>query len=237
MSKLKESTTQDRALVFLKKHYTQIFSKAGDEIYCEKEKRTRKESGGKRADGLLCFEKEGKPYTISLEAKSHKTLNALISSTNDEKFLLQSVLVSSVLTLLTVLGFSYYTLIAWYYIAFIAIAVFIMGVFFTAFIFDFLDLDSHRAINVVNQLKQYPANEQWIAFSKHTDNLLLNSPFKRKRNHIEVLEKLCRKNGFGLLLVTRNGCDIKVCPTPKKGQFLYHYCREQEILKAIKKQE
>jgi hypothetical protein len=229
MSKLKEATTQIKALEFLKSYY----AKDCLVIYCAKEKRTKKESGGKRADGLLCFLKDDKPYTISLEAKSHKTLKALVSINNDEKFLLQSLIGSIILTLLTAFILINFTAVTWFYILITAVVESIVGVFIVAIVFDFLDLDSHRAISVINQLKQYPANEQWIAFSKHTDNLLLSSPFERKRNQLEVLEDLCRRNGFGLLLVNHKGCLIKESPKSKKGDFLCHYCHEKEILRVI----
>ncbi|WP_210489646.1 hypothetical protein [Rufibacter aurantiacus] len=233
MSKPKERTIQLKALEYLKAYYSDKFSIALTRIDSTDERWTKKERGGKRADGLICFEKEGKPYTISLEAKSHKTLGALISYSNDKKFGLHCLIVSCIMTSITILALISFTSLRWYFITPITLAAFVVLLILAAAIFEVLDLDRHKVTNVINQLKQYPANEQWIAYSKHTDNLLLKSPFLKRRNNLDTLEKLCRANNFGLLLVTNKTCLVRINPVPKKGEFLHYYCKEQEILKAI----
>ncbi len=126
--------------------------------------------------------------------------------------------------------------IQWYFIALIGVLAFLVFTLGTGFIFGFLDLDNHRAINVINQLKQYPANEQWVVISKYADNLLLKSPYNREKDNLETLASLCRKNKFGLLLISSKKVEVRVYAVEKKGDFLKNYCKEGEILKELQTQ-
>ncbi|MHC2993012.1 hypothetical protein OB13_16035 [Pontibacter sp. HJ8] len=233
MSKLREITIQDKALAALKEHYIKEFSLNEDEIYCEKEKCTKRKFGSKRADGLLCFNKNNKYYTVSLEAKSHRTLKALTSSYDDTRFLVHSLITSGVLTCLTILTLIYTTEIKWYFSVLIGLTVLITFTILAAAFYDILDLDNHRFARVINQVKQYPANEQWIAYSIHTNNLLLQTPFEKKRNNVEMLEKLCKRNKIGLILINSRGHSIKIYPVAKKGNFLHYYAQEREIEESV----
>lgn len=230
---LRERTVQIKALDELRKFYSQ--RENNENLYSSIEVRTRKEKGNKRADGIICFETKNKQiYTVSLEAKSHKTLGQLTSWVSDDKIGVQSIIVSAIITLLAVALLIFFIKLVWYFIILAGVAMLLASFLFTFWLLDKLDLDDHKIISVIEQLKQYPANEQWIAYSTYTDNLLANIPSNYKKNHLQLLDSLCKKNGFGLILIGNKKAKIIYEPKAKKGYFLNNYCREDLIKEHLK---
>ena len=77
MSRLAEVTVQVHAQEFLEKKYRKKARRG--KLFSQLEARTKKQFGGKRADGLLVFRNWfSGTYVISMEAKSHKTLPAIV---------------------------------------------------------------------------------------------------------------------------------------------------------------
>ncbi|MEM8908937.1 MAG: hypothetical protein AAGD05_13910, partial [Bacteroidota bacterium] len=100
------------------------------------------------------------------------------------------------------------------------------------FLFAILTRNSlrHQAVDVIEQLKQYPANEQWLAFSKDSLNKL-----PRKKRHL--LEWICRYEGIGVLVVSRFG-RVRLWVKPKRrwkwlGDFLIYYSLEKQIRQLL----
>jgi hypothetical protein len=232
MSKLKEKTIQDKALVVLKKHYQQ--QRSINNIYACTEAWTRKERGGKRADGLICFKtNKGQYYTVSMEAKSHKTLQALTSSVNEDRLGWNSLLAAGSLTLGTAAVCFTLLDLKWWIVLLSALLLFFISLVCFIALFDRLDLNRHRLNSVVEQLKQYPANEQWLVYSKHADNLLATLTSNGRRSHLQSLISLCKQNGFGLLLLSNQKIHLEIEPKPRKGDFLDTYSRAPKIKEEL----
>ncbi|WP_181308761.1 hypothetical protein [Rufibacter sp. XAAS-G3-1] len=233
MSRLRERTIQLKAVEELRKFY---FRKEGNEnIYSAIEVRTRKEKGNKRADGIICFETKNKEiFTVSLEAKSHKTLGDLTSLISDDKIIIQSLVVSAIITFSAITTLAILLNLQWYYLSIIGLGTFAAFFILAFWLLDKLDLDNHKIISVIEQLKQYPANEQWIAYSTYTDNLLSSVTSNFKKNHLQILDSLCNKNGFGLMLIGNKTAKILYEPKFKKGYYLNNYCKEDTIKEFLK---
>lgn len=227
MTKLRERTVQAKALYELERRYRMRGAKY---VYACCEVRTKKEKGGKRADGLICFKQEnGQYYTVSLEAKSHRTLGNLVSFVNDNKLGKYCVASAAAVTFLTMVLMISFSSLMWYILAPIALITFFVFSLVSIWVFDSLDLDRHKESDIIEQLKQYPANEQWIAYSKYAYNQLADVPSKGRKPHQLVLNKLCEDNGFGLMLISNQKAEIAIKPKVKKGSYLSVYCKEREI--------
>jgi len=230
---LLEKTVQKRALTFLEKYYNNRF--VSRKIFAAAEVRTKKVFGGKRADGLLAFQGRltGKPYVVSMEAKSIKTLPAIKPYQDMRRWLWNSLRFGVFLCLGSGLAFAYlqeqHDLSG-----LIPLLVCILA----GLSFGLLTWNSyrHQTVDVITQLKQYPANEQWLAFSKDAFKALTEE--KRK-----TLQKICQYRGIGLLLIGTNAT-TEVLSKPKKrwywfldargnwqwiSDYLIYYSKEKEI--------
>ena len=75
MSGLSEQYVQRKAQAYLERRY-RTWGKA---LFSKMEVKTKKAFGGKRADGLIAFRRLiWGTYVVSMEAKSYKTLNAIL---------------------------------------------------------------------------------------------------------------------------------------------------------------
>lgn len=88
----------------------------------------------------------------------------------------------------------------------------------------------YRLIDVVQQVKRYPANEQWIAISSDAYNLL--GPQQ------ETLRLCCRREGIGLLQVRSiNSAQHLEAARPrvnkKRMEFLEFYARSDIIRRKL----
>lgn len=230
MSRLTEKYIQKEAVQFLKEHYENKF--VIEIEFAKQEVRTNKEYNGKRADGLLCFHSpKQKEQTVSIEAKSHKTLGSLLAYWDDDKLMKQILLFALPIGLLTI----YFTSsMAWYWITLIAFGTIVIGVLLLMIIAVLLELDGHKVINVVNQVNQYPANEKWIAISKDSLNLsqIKKSEFHNKNNYDNFI-RICKNQNIGILIVTRRKNEILLLPNYIKGKYLDCYSLNQSIRKRL----
>lgn len=227
MSRLNEKYVQKIALSYLNQYYLSKFNcKSG---FARKEVRTKK---NKRADGLLCFcTDKHSSHTVSIEAKSHKTLNSLLPFWDDNKLGIHFFLTA----LLVTAGVIYIVNdFQWYWILLAAVASFFLAAVLYIFIVTFLEPKGYKSLNVINQLRNYPANEQWVAISVDSFNLtsLKENLFHNKTN-AEILVSQCRRNGIGLLLVNKRQAKIEIYPKYKKGKFLSNYCIEKDIRSVL----
>ncbi|WP_037319722.1 hypothetical protein [Salegentibacter sp. Hel_I_6] len=234
MSRLTEKHIQKKAIIFLENHYRQKFEPSA--IFSRPEVRTVKRYKKKRADGLLCFESPmQREHTISLEAKSHKTLGALIPAWNNKD--LTFVLIIGIMTAFLSVYSSY--ALPWYWIILISILAFIIGVFLSFVILAIVEPDHFKSMSVVDQVHQYPANEKWIAVSKDSLNLATNkkTDFQRRNNYDNFL-RIAKKNKVGILVISRWKEEILIEPGFFKGDYLDCYCiadsvRQEVFIKTI----
>ncbi len=227
MSRLSEKKVQDRALAYLRRLY-RLRARRG-RIFAQTEVRTRREYGGKRADGLLAYRSWlGQTRVISLEAKSHKTLASLRPRRQDHWLIYRSLWIG----LLVCLGSGAFFFLYRMDDPYLQFALPLNILVAAALLYGYLTRSSsrHQKAWVLDQLQQYPANLQWLAFSADSLEAL---PTGEK----ERLKQLCRREGFGVLVVPARG-RIKQWLRPSFqrkwiGDFLKYYSREKEIRKVL----
>jgi len=205
---LREKTVQGKALEWLENNYRNggdfVDSKSKLEARVRKDKKLG--SNG-RADGLIVLKrKDGSLHTISLEAKSSRLLATLTGHYLDEKWLLHACLVGLLFSLILVLvGWNSW---AWIWLIVGSVLTF----FVTGFIFLLITQEHrwYRGVDVIAQVKRYPANEQWIVLSTDVYNQLKT----KRQDEQDKLIQACRENGIGLLTVSA-GNKIKLMIQPK----------------------
>ncbi len=227
MSRLTEKFIQRKAIEYLKEKYKDKYDL--EKIFGRDEVRTNSDYNNKRADGLLCFKsKKNNEHTISIEAKSHKTLTSLLTYWNDSRLALHSIILAIPLSLLII--FFIYQL-AWYWISLIVFGTIIVVFFIVLIIISLFELDHYKLINVVSQVHQYPANEKWIAISKDSINLAKKKNNKdfHKKSDFENFLKLCDNQNIGVLVVTRRTIKELILPKYNSGKYLDCYCISNKI--------
>ena len=221
MARLTERYVQEKALSFLKHFYCE---KNPDKIIFAKSEVVttyRKKIG--RADGLLAF-KQSKDYiyTISLEAKSHKTFDSLIRKSRDRLFLF-------------ILGFSFVSVAViswitlgatvWWLKIIIALPV---SIIISAALITVLEkknkFDTH---DIIQQVKRYPADEKWIAISKDAYN-----SYNKTENGLLISH--ARADGIGILVVSTSD-KVVVELYPKMKLSREGYIRYYKINEKIRK--
>lgn len=193
--KLQESYIKKRALRFLHQDYYERCPANGI-IYKELEAYTTE---GKRADGLIIFRQKGSnPFVASLEAKSANTLRSLVEQIDIARIVDDSLKMA-------VCSFAFIWLFAW--MAGVRqvldpVIALLMGVCWIWMVKAYMatvrpmTLRRHARIGALEQLKQYPADERWLAIG--IDSISKEDQFYRLLQH-------CRKAGIGLLVVPVQG--------------------------------
>lgn len=227
MPRLAETTVQKVALEYLRKRYRRrsLWSKTFAEI----EVRTKKKFGNKRADGLLAYKHWlfGN-YVVSMEAKSFKTLPAMKPYRDDWQFVRNCIWAGLVICILSGAFFWGYRISdgLWQFLlpfnAFLGGAILYGAITFRHF--------THKRVDVIDQLQQYPANEQWLAFSQDSIDAMAYVKVKK-------LKVMARNQRIGILIV-KNKKEVKLLIKPKfrwswGKDFLKYYSKEKEIRKII----
>jgi len=186
--------------------------------------------GSGRADGLVAsLMLDGTVYTAALEAKSARTLPNIMLRYGDELWLLHSLIAG-------LLGTVMAGAIGWFFSDSWWLRWLVPLVAFFAVGFAYLLLTAEHAryqlIDVVRQVKRYPANEQWIAVSADAYNELDDSLR-------DALLTDCQKEGLGLLRV-RSATHVTPLEKPQprtqpKGlrDFLACYARSDVIRQKL----
>lgn len=233
MSRLTEKYIQTKAIEYLEDYYQEKYSIEKDDFFSRDEVKTTKHYFNNRADGLLCFNSDKQnQHTVSIEAKSHKTLGSLLTFWNDERLGLHGIFVAIILGLASI--FFYYHL-AWYWISLIALATIVVMMFLFILIITVIEPHHYKLINVVTQVHQYPANEKWIALSKDSLNLAKEKKserFRRKTDYDNFI-RICKAQGIGILIVTRRKIIIMVKPKFVNGNYLECYAQHKNISSYI----
>lgn len=227
MSRLTEKYVQRKSIKYLAAYYQERYDV--NNIYTKIEAGTLKTYGGKRADGLICFyTSKDALFTASLEAKSHKTLGALLPYWLDEKlsfWALGTSFVSAAISLIFGLHYSWW-------IALIVFVVILIAVFLMFIAVSMIrEPVTYKAFDVVDQVHQYPANEKWISLSKDSLNLVDTriSEFRKQLNSEDLIQ-VCKANGIGLILVSRKQIELMLEPKYLSGEYLSAYASEQTAL-------
>ncbi len=186
--------------------------------------------GSGRADGLVAsLMSDGTVHTAALEAKSARTLPNIMLRYGDWQWLLHALVAG-------LLGMVVAGSVGWFYgDGWLLRWILPLVVFFTAGVAYLLLTQGHaryRLIDVVRQVKRYPANEQWIAVSADAYNEL-------DATLQDALLTDCRREGLGLLQVRAAG-QVKLLEkprskTPAKGldDFLACYARSDVIRRNL----
>lgn len=227
MANLSEKIVQETAQHFLYHRYRK--KARGGKIFSKMEARTRREYGGKRADGLLAFRHFlFGPYTVSMEAKSFKTLASMRPIQNNNLLLWNSFKAGLLCCILSGMIFAFYRLDD----GFMQILLPVNTLVCTSFIYGFFSSGSyrHKTVAVIRQLAQYPANERWLAFSRDSLKAL-------PKEQVKKLDKICKYKGIGIIVVTAKGRAEVYRKASMKwkwfGDFIKYYSSEKRIRKVI----
>jgi len=224
---LLETTVQNSAQAFLAKRYSGLTGNR--KLFSKTEVRTKKQYGGKRADGLLAYKHWlFGTYVVSMEAKSYKTLPAMKPKFDAWFFLKNCFQAGLVICIVSGAFFAFYKtedpLLAYL----IPMNAFLVGTLLYG-VLTFTNY-SNKIVSVIKQVKQYPANEQWLAFSADSLN-------KMSKQEVRHLRKICKARGIGILKVkAKNKVKIDIKPKMQFNYgrgFLYYYSKEKEIRKMI----
>ncbi len=227
MTRLTENKVQTHAMAFLRKKYRRRAKRKS--LFAKEEVRTKKTYGSKRADGLLAFKHWWWGlYVVSMEAKSHKTLPAIQAKSDFYKLLWNSLKAGLIFSIVSGAAFAIYKMNDQLFQYLLPLNAFVVGALFYAL----FTLNSYRnkTLRVVEQVMQYPANEQWLALSK--DSLQDLSKTEKK-----ALKSICKFEGVGVLVVHASGkVKLWIDTVPKRkwlGNYLSYYSMEKRILKQL----
>ncbi|MFT5384636.1 MAG: hypothetical protein ACI81W_002037 [Saprospiraceae bacterium] len=227
MSNLSEKVVQETAQAFLYHRYRK--KARGGKIFSKMEARTRREYGGKRADGLLAFQHYiWGAYAVSMEAKSFKTLAAMKPTRNDNLLLWNSFKAGLICCIMSGMFFAIYRLND----GFMQILLPLNTLVCAAIIYGFFTSNSyrHKTVNVIRQLAQYPANERWLAFSGDSLKLL-------SKDQLYKLDKICKYKGIGIVIVNKKDrAEVYRSASMQWkwfGDFIKYYSSEKRIREII----
>lgn len=223
MANLLEITVQNSAQAFLANRYGGLTGTR--KLFSKTEVRTKQKYGGKRADGLLAYKHWFfGTYVVSMEAKSYKTLPAMKPKFDAWFFLKNCFKAGFIICIVSGAFFAFYKIDDILLQFIIPMNAFLVGTLLYG-VLTFTNY-SNKIVSVVKQVGQYPANEQWLAFS-------VDSLEKMGKQEVRHLRKICKARGIGILEVKAKG-KVKIQIKPKmksnygKG-FLHYYSKEKEI--------
>ena len=227
MSRLTESYVRDAALKWLKCHYRE--AQHTEAVLARTEVCVK--GGRARADGLVVsVPGDASVFTASLEAKSSKTiLNVFATQAGKTGVWLWHAAIAGTLGLILA-GHYGQRSGSWFLVWVFPVLVFVLVAL--AFLVLTYKCPYYRTVDVIDQVKLYPANERWIAVS--TD------AYNRSVARDDALRRRCQKEGIGLLRVSTREAVTPLCSprpvTPSRGQpdFLARYAREKRIRKDLK---
>ncbi len=228
MSRLSEQTVQDKALQFLSDYYGA--GRRRRHFFAQREMRTKKKYGSKRADGLIAFRHWlFGVYVVSIEAKSHKTLPAMKPKRDNALYLYNAFFAGVAISILSGAFFAAFKMSDGFWQFILPLNVFALG----ALLYAYITRNSykHKIIDVVAQVKQYPAHAKWLAFSQDSLNAI-------SLEKVKNMERICKIHGIGVVIVQPRGrCEIMVKPKYRLNfyrDFLKFYSKEADIRAAIR---
>jgi len=224
----KESSVEEKTIEFLRQHYNKE-RKSNTKLYCKPQMGT---TNGKIADGFFCFSNSTQEYyVVSVEAKSYKTLQDLTPNWNikllDRNALISAGLFMFISVLLT------WTL-SWIWIVVSVLLSGFIGLIGYYFYSGFFEPESHKQTSVINQIGQYPANEQWLAISNDSWKLLTKQDSVFQFSNDRVLKRACKKRGIGIIAVNFIGnAEVLLKPKVRPGKFLCCYAKSDLVISKM----
>lgn len=227
---LEEAFIEKSAVKYLERYYGK--KGATDKIATRRQQATR---NGKVADGLIVFLRRRRPerfFVASLEAKSRKTLYQSLTEITDKNKLRNESWFFSIVTIVIIFSVLWINNIRWVLepLWIVAIGIFLLaGAYLWMRKFGLAKLNRYKTLGVLEQLKQYPADERWIAIGN--DSLT-------KNDQMDVLTRNCKRAGVGLLVIWPTGnAHVVIHPRFKNishiRDFLKEYVKKQEIIREI----
>jgi hypothetical protein len=199
-------------------------------IYAETEAKTK---AGKFADGFYAFRRTHNTiYIASLECKKELDSTSLDFRIHPERLVRWILIFASVFNIgFFILWFQYNKLFGLYLepLTIVLIVLFFLFLYrFTEKYFIKNEPSQLLIRNVFHQLEQYPADEQWLAFSTPKPN------DDKQYERCEAIKKDCQRKGIGLLLVDMDTEQVVWKKLPKSktrsvGNFLRHYQKAEAI--------
>ena len=201
----------------------------GKQIFSQLEARTKQKHGGKRADGLLAFRHIlWGEFVVSMEAKSYKTLDAIRPYKDHGSIILGSLKWGLYSVIGSGAAIALIRQELFLYKIIFPLLMFLLGAIVYALITH--NRICHQISNVIEQIRQYPGDHQWLALSKDS----LDKLSKKKRH---LLKWTCKYQGVGIIVVNSRE-KAKVWIRPKWNwnwfrSYLTYYSREKMIREAI----
>jgi len=225
-NRLEEITVQKRAQAYLEQYYK--IKHGQRHLFSNIEERTKKKYGMKRADGLLVYKLNDKrAYVVSMEAKSHKTLPALRPYRVNKVWVRDSIWKSFLFTLASGVLFFAWRQDGW--LVLMPFAVWLLT--FLVHLLLFKNSYKYQEMEVIHQVFQYPANEQWLSLSEDSFGMI-------KENLRMNLIKICKARNIGVLMVDQ-GLQVNMIHPPKARKrfwfygYLTYYHNEESIRKHL----
>lgn len=226
MPRLTEPYIEATSIEYLKRHYTTNYNT--ELIYSQKQAITINKG---IADGFLCFHSEKQNFhSVSIEAKSHKTLLNLKPYFEIINFIDHVLLFSLFFAIIPTL---YFNQLQWYWIIVLYLLFFITLFLLLGWIFNHAQPSFYKKVDVVNQVNRYPANEKWVTLSSDSVNLLKVRKAYIRGCSYENLVNICKREGIGLLVVSQVSSQIILKPKFKKGNFLTQYAFKEKVEMSI----
>lgn len=227
MRNLDEKVVQERAIELLRSRCNRQ-KIPNSRLFCRDEVVTKE---GKRADGFLCFNQPDKNYyVVSLEAKSHKTLGAIVPVWNNSRMQKRILMYSTIAVVPVVLLTRDFS---WYWILFGVVAtILLVGIGYLGYS-GVKEPSRHMSLSVIDQISQYPANEQWLAVSKDSLQLAVDVKNDIQTDNEEMLRNICKRKGVGLIIVDHKTERTVIEPKVRQGDFLLNYATASQVKAAI----
>jgi hypothetical protein len=118
----------------------------------------------------------------------------------------------------------------WFWVWIFPLLVFILTGF--AYLLVTADFSHYRSVDVIAQVRRYPADEQWIGLSTDVYNQLGTEGQR-------ILHKDCQSKGIGLIRISSGG-RVKSLEMPKlqnlprgHNDFLFCYARAETVRKRL----
>jgi hypothetical protein len=222
MANQHESKIENFAFDYLKNYYNQQYP-AGNILIGQAERTKR----GNVADGLLAFKKPtGEVFVANISMEQSQSLTGLLINYKKSGLGKLRLLTPLLLAALCfVLGKSMGNILVML-IAPVVVAP-IGYLLHTHFVKKYLN---HQIENLLNNVKQVPADEQWIGLS-------ISSLVFRNNPLAKIVMDMCRDKGIGLITVgQRNKVILMQRPQNKPSRhsdYLRHYDSEANIRRAI----
>lgn len=224
--RLSEPYVRDKALEYLKTFYQEEHQTRN--VVTKPEAVVRPKYGRGRADGIVAFHREdpGSVFVVSVEAKSVKTIGALVPRERTAYWGFHATLVGLCGLVPSVLFALHTHFWLWRWVLPPVVFFVVAG----AYIMFTAQQTRYARFDVVDQVLRYPAHERWLAFSTDAFNWLGHD---RRRSLLAKCEKL----QIGIVLVSANApCKVVHRPTSKEHKavdYLRCYVKAEEIRQQL----